>query len=112
MRVNQCILRFAERTIILVEFDNGETQPMYRSTGINSGMPGTWLPFDCITNGGTWFDKSRYVGITNPDVPPHLERFGTPELKKLSEELGELGISLGVYTAWEDINDFLSGQRI
>ncbi len=108
MKINNRILRFADRDIILIEFDNGNKQSMYRSTGRNSAMPGTWLPFDGIAYSGRWFDKSKYVTYHNSNVPHHLERFGTLELKQLSEQLGKIDISIGEEVDFPIVNEFLS----
>ena len=40
------VIQFKDRDIIFWKMPDGEKQPFYRSSGRNSGKPGTWLPFD------------------------------------------------------------------
>lgn len=75
---------------------------MYRSSGHNSGMPGVWLPFDGIARQGTWFDKTAYCFPVSD-----IHRFGTQELKDLSDELGVINIPMGEEASYATINTFL-----
>jgi len=106
--VNDQILRYHDRDIVLVRQGTPEnplpSQPMYRSTGRNSGMPGVWFPFDGILFNGTWFNKSAYC---HPVVSPDFHRFGNQELKDLGIDLGNMDIPEGIETSWEEINNFL-----
>lgn len=103
--IGDTIYRYADRDIILVTMVEADRlQPMYRSSGKNSAMPGTWLPFDGISCNGRWFNKRRYV---TPQVPTEFERFGNQELKDLSRALGEVDIPVGKVASWQVINEFL-----
>lgn len=76
-------IRFHSRDIIIVN-----NQPFYRSSGHNSGLPGIWLPFDGISfQNSLWFSKNRYL------QPIH--RFGTQELKNISDWLSTIDIPEG-----------------
>lgn len=94
------------RDIIAVSLNSGEKQGMYRSSGYNSNMPGKWLPFDGII-GGVWFNKIRFVKYYNPNLPPHLERFGTEELLDISKELEDVAIPALPDKNWRDVNTLL-----
>lgn len=104
--IDNRILRYHERDIVLIQQKHLylKGQPMYRSTGRNSGMPGIWLPFDGILFNGTWFNKTAYC---RPIVADKFHRFGNQELKELGEDLGKINIPEGVETSWEEINTFL-----
>ncbi len=103
MTVDEQVYWYAGRTIVLVTKDNGETQPMYRSTGHNSGQAGRWFPFDGIYL-GAWFDKTAYVV---PQVETEYHRTGTPELVEIGSMLGALDIEDGRDESWQTINRFL-----
>jgi hypothetical protein len=62
---------------------------MYRSSGENSGMPNTWLPFDEIFeqnhlmfNKG-WWNKQNYTA----EPSSGFDRFGTEEFRSISQQL-------------------------
>jgi hypothetical protein len=82
------------RDMVLVVV-GGIRQAFCRSTGINSHLPGAWLPFDGIraTTRGVllrpWLDKSRFVRCEEHD---YLFRFGTMEHRFISEELANVAI--------------------
>ena len=93
------VIKYAFRDIIRVRLENGELQPFYKSTGVNSKRPGVWLPFDSISL-FSHFRKSRYShGIDadgdklNTDHPLH--RYGSEELKAISEALADIEIPDG-----------------
>jgi hypothetical protein len=103
--VDPTVFRFAGRDIIKVTISvtNGTiVQPMYRSNGHNSGMPGTWLPFAGIAMGA--LDKTNYCV---PAVESKFHRFGNQELKDLSDELGVMEIETGKERHHDLINEFL-----
>ena len=102
--VSDVVYRFVDRDIILVTLEDGFRQPMYRSSGRSSGMPGAWLPFDGISHNGTWFNKARYC---TPAVPVEFQRFGNQGLKDLSRDLGKMVIPTGAIGGWNAINAFL-----
>ena len=107
MTVDEQVYWYAGRTIVLVTKDDGDRQPMYRSSGFNSGMPGKWLPFDGIYL-GAWFDKSAYC---TPRVTPEFQRTGTPELVEIGSMLGSLDIEDGRDANWQTINRFLGYKK-
>ena len=113
--INNKVIRYRDRDIVLVVMLSGKAQGMYRSTGQNSAMPGRWLPFDGVTSpyGQEWFNKARYVREYHPQIPPHLQRFGTEEIKKLSDYMSTLAIPIGqvVDSRWQ-VNQYLRGQMI
>ncbi len=99
-----------KRSIIVVKV--GDTrQPFYRSTGNNSGQPGRWFPFDGITlryGYWLWFEKSNYI----VDICHRLDRFGTTELKNISDELEKLSIPEGDCTSDAFyVNTWINGPR-
>ena len=105
--VSESVYNFASRDIVLVyiHFDTGDyMQPMYLSTGRNSGMPNTWLPFDGIAYNGSWFDKTNYV---TPQVPSEFHRFGNQLLKNISESMRTMEIPSGEDENYQTINRFL-----
>jgi hypothetical protein len=68
-------------------------QAFYRATGKNSGIKGRWLPFDeLVPQMGSYVNKSAYIeGVEGTP----LERFGRPELKSISEQLGAMDLPQG-----------------
>ena len=80
----------ADRDFVLCKFADNTVQPFYRSTGRNSGMPGTWLPFDgiVIVGGRLWFNKRRFRDRDDPQY----HRYGTQYYKEISMYLGQLNI--------------------
>jgi len=97
------------RVLLLTSVSSDEhwRQPFYKSSGYNSGMPGTWFPFyglsvsreqDRMSRG--WFRKYYYEPRTHELIPTcgeryrELERYGSHEMRMLSWEiarhLGEL----------------------
>jgi hypothetical protein len=107
------------RDIIKVEIAENVFQPFYRSTGKNSHKAGEWLPcdgivwvYDITVNSANlednievpvWINKSKYANKENEE----LHRYGTPELKAISEQLGKLDIPSGEETAPSIINTYL-----
>ncbi len=92
------------RDVVVVELPSGARQAFYRSTGINSGRPGEWLPFDGVAEGGRlhgWFDKGRY------EVAGPLHRFGSEENRAVSEWLGAQDIPAGRAAEASEINNAL-----
>lgn len=107
MKISKEVKRFGGRDIIYVELET-KRQPFYRSTGRNSGMPGTWLPFDGIGwLYSLWFDKTQYC---HP-FSEYRERYGTFELFQISQQLSLLNIPKGENTDPEEINDWLSTEK-
>lgn len=102
MLISDKVVRNAGRDIIYVIRQDNSRQGMYRSSGHNSGMQGTWLPFDGIVNNGNWFNKRRYC---IPFVLPEFQRFGN--LKWLSDQLSQMEIPKGMAISWREVNIFL-----
>lgn len=86
-----------DRPFVVVQKADGSLLPFYRSSGQQSGMRGTWLPFEGF--GGvprgeylpSWYRKGPFTtGEFAKDTPLH--RFGSEENKAISELLSrELG---------------------
>ena len=95
------------RDMVVVDVPNHGPQAFYRSTGKNSRKPGEWLPFDGISPiRGGWFDKSRFTGN---ELSEDMMRYGTPELKEMSERLTSMDIPEGqVIASQRDINAWLN----
>jgi hypothetical protein len=124
-RIDSRVLHIFSRDIIVVVLPSGKRQAFYKSTGRNSYMPGKWLPFDGITFGvidGTpmiyLFSKGAYTtgkdsegrDLGRSDNP--LNRYGTPELKEIGEQITSLNragmIPKGEKTARvDDINNHI-----
>lgn len=107
------ILRYKDRDIILVI--RGEIrQPFYRSTGRNSGCPGTWFPFNGIGKywgESTWFIKDDIISmgeVNRMDNP----RFGSPEFKEISDNLFSQNIEAGIEGGIIEINLFLEKESV
>ena len=110
MKRSKTILRFAGRDIIKVTLPDGSKQGFYRSTGHNSGMPNTWLPFDgLVTVPHGWFDKTKYC---RRNLPPYLQRFGTELLASVSKRLGAANIPTGEEVSRERVNEFLDYDEV
>lgn len=79
-------------------------QPFYKSSGRNSNMPDTWLPFDGGHSCLNWFVKNRYKN----DIDQSLHRFGSKKLKEISEFLVKIDVSSAqkVYNLYE-VNNYL-----
>ncbi|MDO8356372.1 MAG: DUF4157 domain-containing protein [Nitrospirota bacterium] len=88
------VIRYAERDIIVVETSRGP-QAFYRSTGINSGKEGTWLPFDGSIDMPGGFLKERFTSGAGLLEGDPLFRYGTGELKGISEQLGKMALPTG-----------------
>lgn len=107
------IYRYKDRDIVLVI--SGETrQPFYRSTGRNSGCPGTWFPFSGIGKywgGFTWFIKDDiiFLGEKNRMENP---RFGSPKLKEISASLYFKQLPSGTDAEIIEINSFLEKKTL
>ena len=89
------IIRYQNRDVIVVRMPNNTRQGFYKSSGRNSGMKDTWFPFDgwmpCYPHG--WFIKDNYCQIQGD-----LHRYGTQELKNVSDYLATLEIPQGKVT--------------
>lgn len=99
------ILRYAGRDVCKVEMPNGSTQGFYLSTNVEA--KNQWLPFDgiiSIANARPWFNKTNFHQIPKTD---HLYRYGTEELKQLSQILENNQIPEGKEATTEEINKFL-----
>ena len=97
------------RDMVVVDVPNHGPQAFYRSTGKNSGKPGEWLPFDGMSQMPAfpgWFDKARFTGS---ELSDDMMRYGTPELKEMSERLTSMNIPEGqVIRNQRDINTWLN----
>jgi len=87
-------------------------QSFYRSTGIHSGRPDVWFPFDglCFYPGfGLWFVKTRFVLPEQYNTT--LYRFGDKELLQISNQLYAMNIprSTNIKTP-KDINLFINND--
>src|SRR5688572_27938273 len=110
MKLLKGVLRIKDRDIIRVRLSDGKLQPFYKSSGRNSGMKGRWLPFDgvlCFEGRPLWFDKGRFA---SPSFT-RLHRFGTQELKDISDKLGQMDIPEGEETDCLEINNWLGYKR-
>lgn len=81
------IVEFKGRKVILWTMPDGDKQPFYLSSGRNSNMPDTWLPFDGYSDrsGIGWFIKDRFCNNTEAN----LHRFGEKKYQKASEDIAE-----------------------
>ena len=99
------VIRYKGRDIVMVLVDK-KRQPFYKSTGRNSHKPDTWLPFDGVMYPESieWFDKQAYGrGREHP-----LHRYGTEELKQVSDALAGMEIPQGTEVkSGMDVNFFL-----
>lgn len=68
----------------------GVRRYFYRSTGRNSGQPGTWFPFGGILPWAMWFIKAGADDPALDDRDHPLHRFGTEANKAISEQLDGL----------------------
>ena len=95
-----------KRTIVRV-FIDGVAQLFYRSSGANSGRPGVFFPFDGLIMAGdvpVWFNKRRFV-LEDEGHP--LDRYGTQEMKDISDALALLNIPQGIPTDGHRVNRFI-----
>jgi hypothetical protein len=88
------VYRIAERDVVIVNTSAGR-QAFYRSTGINSGRAGKWLPVDEFRPYDGWFNKAAYVYGPGVEEGAALHRLGTEEFARISEELGNKAIPRG-----------------
>jgi hypothetical protein len=116
LRVVSPTFRYDGRDVLVVETSAGR-QGMYRSSGDNSGMPRTWLPFDEIFeqnhlmfNKG-WWNKQNYTA-----EPGGWGRFGSEELYSISQQLHAANLAESPYIIADEfnVNKFLDsfGARI
>ena len=86
------LVKDTKRSIIVVKTTT-KLQAFYQSSGRNSGKPGTWFPFDGITQGpfGLWYAKDNYCPYWYMD----FHRYGTQEFKDISDWLGTQEIHEG-----------------
>lgn len=54
------IMKFDGYYVTVIEFSSGKRQAVYQSSGRNSNMKGSWLPFDEAGYGG-WMNKYAYT---------------------------------------------------
>jgi hypothetical protein len=98
-------------------------QGFYRSEGVNSGMPGRWLPFDEVFERDAfhsegWVNKMRYTemgGIPKrlPNGEPNpLHRFGNEENRNISDALGGMNIPPGERRTPAQINNWLDNNGV
>ena len=80
--------RYAGRDVIIVNTAEGRVA-FYRSSGANSGMRGTWLPFE-----GEAGQRMLKFGENFPEGH-RLHRYGTEEMRNVSNRLGEMDIPRG-----------------
>lgn len=79
--------------IVKMRDEKGDTvmQGFYQSTGVNSGKPGQWLPFDgqffFPRRGYQWIHKKRFE-----NADPELNRYGTQAIKDVATGLDKLDI--------------------
>lgn len=118
MKLIPKVRRFHGRDIVRVLLDSGEIQPFYRSSGKNSRLPGAWLPFDGIQilritrhAEHTWMDKQRFTERPSLQEGTPLHRYGTDELKQISEALGSMDIAEGQTHRAQAINKWLGTKR-
>jgi hypothetical protein len=93
-RIVSPTFRIAGRDIVIVETSLGR-QAFYRSTGINSGAPGNWFPFDEVRPADGWFNKWAYADGPGREEGALLHRLGNPEFARISEELAVSAIPRG-----------------
>lgn len=91
------VYRFRGRDVAVVTLPDGTAQPFYRSSGRNSKQPGRWFPFDGVKRvpDGLWFDKERFVSGGMEDASHPLHRFGSDEMRAVSDELARLDLPAG-----------------
>jgi RHS repeat-associated protein len=99
-------------------------QGFYRSEGVNSGMPGRWLPFDEVFERDTalgsegWVNKGRFTEMNGvpkrlPDGQPNpLYRFGSEENRDLSDALGRTNIPPGERQSPAQLNRWLDDNGV
>lgn len=107
------VLRYKDRDIVLV-INEEVRQPFYRSTGRNSGCPGTWFPFSGIGKywgESTWFIKDDIIWLGEKNRMKNL-RFGSPEFKEISEALFSQNIEAGIEAEIIEINSFLEKENV
>src|SRR5260221_6307742 len=90
------VLQYAERSILVVRLIDDSEVPFYRSTGKNSGLPETWLPFFGLRNDG-WFHKNYTFDVDhNTHIPLNpLYHSGDYALAQVGSELDRLPIGEG-----------------
>ena len=103
--------REGPRDIVVVDVPDHGLQSFYRSTGKNSGKPGEWLPFDGLSEipmRHGWLDKTRFT----EGVSEELSRYGTPQLRDISQELTLSNIPEGrVIPSIRDINKWIDTPK-
>jgi len=98
------VFREGAHDVVVVDTSLGR-QGFYRSTGNNSGMPGTWLPFDEM---GANVNKWGYTEMAGFQEGTPLFRFGNQEFRNISAELGQMDIPMGAPVQnGEHMNDIL-----
>jgi len=90
------------RDIVVMDVPGSSRQAFYRSTGFNSHMKGTWLPFDGLMHDGR-FAKEAYAKGMNQGDPYY--RLGNPRIAQASKLLAKLSLPAGQET--EDVNTWL-----
>lgn len=102
---------FRDRDFVVLRFKKDDSiQPFYRSSGRNSGKPGTWFPFDGIVwIGRLWFNKERFW------TGDSLHRYGTARHKKVSDYLAQMELEKGnidiAYGDFELVNQELGTHK-
>jgi hypothetical protein len=102
----------AQHRDIVVVITNNKRQAFYRSTGVNSGRPGVWFPFDgiCALPGPRlWYVKQKYIVPEQLHTP--LYRFGSDDLMVISTWLYNQNIPLCIDVRTSmDVNRFIDNE--
>ena len=88
------VLEYAGRNLLVVELIDGSEVPFYRSSGINSGLPDSWLPFFGLREDG-WIHKNyTFNEEHNTHIPLNpLYHSGCYVLAQVGNELDRLSIN-------------------
>ena len=104
----RCI-RYHGRDVILWTMPDGSRQPFYKSTGRNSGKPGTWFPFEGWQGShgvAPKFDKGLFVKKTGV-----IKRFGNHMFREQSNVIADLDLPEGDAVEFgHEVNEFLAMQ--
>lgn len=101
------VVREAGKDIVAISLPNGVVQPFYKAADsfLDIGYIGNWLPFDGIGYDGRYFYKSRFLTYNGP-----YHKYGTAELKRVSQALEFCQIPPAAETGWIECNSWLKAH--
>lgn len=97
-------MRYKGQEIVCVRLKSNTVQAFYCSQDpvLEPNIVGQWVPFDGIAYEGSYMNRWRFTRVGTP-----LPRYGTEEIKRVSEALNTTIITSVQEESWQDCNAFI-----